>query len=270
MTAGLGRVLVALALAVGAIAVPVGPLAAPTARAAAPDLTIVSSARYDVQPERQRVRVTVDLTLTNHLHDTVTKRYYFDHAFLAVLPESSDYAFHWDGAGVPAVRVANRTKSYTLLRLDLAQRLTSGKSAGYRLTFDLADPGGAPTRDLRVGNTLVSFPVWAFASDETPGSSVTVVFPKGYQIQVEAGSIPAPTTADDGRSTSSRSSSPTARVPMRRPRSRPPSSTARSRSWSDRGRTTRRGANGSVGWCDAGCPCSASASVCRGPSSRRR
>ena len=48
-------------------------------RAATPDLTIVGDARYDVQPDQHRVRVTVDLTLTNHLTDTKTKRYYFDH-----------------------------------------------------------------------------------------------------------------------------------------------------------------------------------------------
>ena len=193
------RLIVAAALAIGVMGWPGGLAHPPSVRAATPDLTIVSSARYDVQPSRKRVQVTVNLTLTNRLRDTVTRRYYFDHAFLAVLPGSSGYALSWAGAGQPSVQVATRTKSYTLLRLDLGQRLGSGKSASYRLTFDLRDPGGAPTRDLRVGDTLVSFPVWAFASDETPGSSVTVVFPAGYQIQVEAGAIPPPITTDDGR-----------------------------------------------------------------------
>ena len=45
----------------------------------------------------------------------------------------------------------------------------------------------------------VSFPVWAFATDETPGSSVSVVFPSGYDVRLEAGDIPAPTVDDDGR-----------------------------------------------------------------------
>ena len=43
-----------------------------------PDLTIVTDARYDVQPDQHRVHVTVDMVLTNHLHDTATKRFYFD------------------------------------------------------------------------------------------------------------------------------------------------------------------------------------------------
>ena len=193
------RLVVAALLAVGLLVAPAASGSGGAVRAATPDLTIVSSARYDVQPARHRVHVTVDLTLTNHLVDTVTRRFYFDHAFLAVLPQSSGYAVSWAGTGTPTVRVAERAKDHTLVRIDLAQHLTSGKTAVYRLTFDLEDPGGLPTRDLRVGDSLVSFPVWAFASDATPGSSVTVVFPAGFLVQVEAGSIPPPTTSPDGR-----------------------------------------------------------------------
>ena len=189
------RLVLAALIAVGMVAVP----GQSTVRAATPDLTIVTAARYDVQPAQKRVRVTVDLTLTNRLRDTRTKRYFFDHAFLAVLPGASNYRLSWEGNGQPSVRVARRNSSFTLLRLDFAQQLASGKSARYRLGFDLKDPGGQPTRDLRIGDTLASFPVWAFASDDTPGSTVTVIFPKGYQVAVEAGRIPAPTTASDGR-----------------------------------------------------------------------
>ena len=195
ITGRLVRVVLAAVVAAGMLAVPVpSPV-----RAATPDLTIVTAARYDVQPAQKRVRVTVDLTLTNRLRDTKTKRYFFDHAFLAVLPGASNYRLSWEGNGQPSVRVARRNSSFTLLRLDFAQQLGSGKSARYRLGFDLKDPGGKPTRDLRIGDTLASFPVWAFASDDTSGSSVTVIFPKGYQVAVEAGRIPAPTTASDGR-----------------------------------------------------------------------
>jgi hypothetical protein len=193
---GTARVLLAVALASGLLA---APSVAPVARAAAPDLTISSDARYDVQPAQQRIRVIVDLLLTNHLKDTVTRRYYFDKAFLAVLPNSSGYKLTWDGKGTPAVHVSKRTKDYTLLRLDLGQRLFSGKSARYRLVFYLVDPGGTPTRDVRVGDSLVSFPVWAFATDGTPGSSVKVVFPAGFSADVEAGSIPAPVVDATGR-----------------------------------------------------------------------
>ncbi|MFL5686048.1 MAG: hypothetical protein ACJ77D_08350 [Chloroflexota bacterium] len=199
ITARLARLVLALLVAVGALAGALPGTAPRDVRAATPDLTIVSDAHYDVQPAQHRVRVTLDLTLTNRLHDTTTRRYFFDHAFLAVLPGATGYSASWGGRGRPTVSVARRTASYTLLRLNLARDLSSGKTARYRLRFDLRDPGGKATRDLRIGDTLVSFPVWAFASDSTPGSSVTVVFPKGYQIAVEAGHIAAPATLTDGR-----------------------------------------------------------------------
>ncbi|MEX1168855.1 MAG: hypothetical protein WEE50_01805 [Chloroflexota bacterium] len=192
----LGGLGLALALALGGVA---SPAAVPEVRAAAPDLTIVTDARYDVQPEQHRVRVNVTVVLTNHLKDTVTKRYYFDRAFLAVLPDTSGFKFTWEGSGTPEVHVSEKTADYTLLRLDLGQRLFSGKSATYKLRFDLVDPGGEPTRDVRVGETLASFPVWAFATDSTPGGSVKVVFPPGFEVDVEAGEIPEPTTNAEGQ-----------------------------------------------------------------------
>ena len=194
----LPALLFALVAAVGLLGIPVGPTAPAEVRAATPDLTIVSSARYDVQPDNQRIRVTIDLTLRNRLKDTTTRRFYFDHAFLDVLPRASNMKLSTGGGGA-SVSVVNRTEAYTRLRLNLASRLFSGKTARYRLTFNVTDPGGAATRDLRVGDSLVSFPVWAFATESTPGSTVTVVFPPGYDVKVEAGKIPPGTTDDAGR-----------------------------------------------------------------------
>jgi hypothetical protein len=184
--------LIAVVAATGLLGVPVS---TPVVAAAAPDLTIVTAARYDVEPSKRRVAVSVDLTMTNRLRDTRTRRFYFDRAYLAVLPGTS--AFRISGSGTK-VSVARRTKEYTLLRIDMA-RLFSGKTRKHRLTFDLKDPGGAATRDIRVGTSLVSFPVWAYATDSTPGSSVTVVFPKGYTVDVETGQFPESTTDPRGR-----------------------------------------------------------------------
>lgn len=195
----LATLALALIAAIGLSVLPAGPTAPLEVRAARPDLTITTAARYDVRPDEQRVRVTVDLTLTNHLKDTKTRRFYFDEAFLAVLPGTSAHKLTWDGGGSPSVRVSKKTKTYDLLRFGLGARLYSGKTAKYRLTFDLKDPGGTPTRDLRIGDSLVSFPVWAFATDDTPGSSVSVVFPPGYDVKVEAGDIPAPEVDGEGR-----------------------------------------------------------------------
>ncbi len=186
----LAVVLLAIVSAAGLLAMPAG---VSRVRAASPDLTIVTTARYDVQPAQRRVRITLDMVVTNHLRDTITKRYYFDKAFLSVLPGTSGYQLSWSGKGKPSVRASKRTADYTLLQLNLPQRLYSGKTATYRLRFDLVDSGGKATRDVRIGESFASFPVWAFATDSTPGSSVRVVFPAGFATEVESGDIPAPT-----------------------------------------------------------------------------
>lgn len=196
MTRRLVPLVLAVLFAAGLVAAP------PTAqevRAALPDLTIVTTARYDVQPDDRRVRVTVDMTLHNRLRDTATRRYYFDRAFIAVLPGTQAFKVSSSGRR-PTVRATQQNKDFTLLRINLGQRLFSGRTAKYRLTFELRDKGGSSTRDVRIGTSLASFPVWAFASDDTPGSRVTVVFPKGYTVEQETGTFPDPELhAETGR-----------------------------------------------------------------------
>jgi hypothetical protein len=186
-------------IAVLAGVLPIDPVA-PLARAAAPNLTIAGDAQYVVLPDARLVRVSVDLTAVNHLRDTKTRRYFFERAFLAVMPGTTGFkvAAAAGTPGKPAVRVAARRKDSTLLRIDFGGQLGSGKTARYRLTFDLPDPGGAATRQVRVGPSLATFPVWAFASDGTPGGSVSVTFPAGYEVDVSTGNLPAATTAADG------------------------------------------------------------------------
>ena len=185
-----------------ALVLSAGLAAAPTSvqevAAATPDLTLVGNARYYVQPDQSRVRVVVDLRATNHLRDTQVRRYYFDHAFLAVLPGTSAFKLTAD-KGSPTVGIKQKTRDYTLLQLNFGSRIYSGRSGSFELRFDLKDPGGEATRDVRVGNSLVSFPVWAFATPSTGGSSVSIVFPKGYSVTVEAGELPAPIVDPRGR-----------------------------------------------------------------------
>lgn len=186
-------VLVAILLAAVGSAVPVGP----PVEAAESDLTIVSAARYDVLPESGLVRVTADLTIRYRRAETRARRYYVEDVFLAVMPGTS--GFRVTGDGGPSVRVSRETKTHTLLRLDLGERLYGGGTRSLRLRFDLRDPGGSPTRELRVGEALVAFPVWAFASDGAGPSSVTVVVPPEYEVEVGSGPLPDRSVTADGR-----------------------------------------------------------------------
>ena len=193
----MSRLAVVLAL-FAALSASLAPALAPAARAAAPDLTLTSDTRYDVDPENQRIHVTSAITAVNHLKDTKTRLYYFDSAYLAVQPGSTNFKIE-ARTGSPRVSVASAKADRTLLRIDFGGRLPAGSSRTFTLTFDIPDPGGAPAREVRVGASLVTFGAWAFASDSTPGGTVTVVFPPGYTIEVQTGDLGEPTEDDAGR-----------------------------------------------------------------------
>jgi hypothetical protein len=205
--ARIARLPVALVVLAGIGATPPAAfVASPTAIAATPDLTLVTDARYLVQPEKRRVHVIVDVTATNNHPDTVTATYYFDRGYLAVLPGTTGYRVAPLGSTTtsspstakPSVSIASTAPGYTLLSIAFGRRLLSGQSMRLRLQFDLPDPGTPATRQIRIGSTPVAFPVWAFATNDTAGSTVTVTFPAGYRVTVLAGSMPPPTTAANG------------------------------------------------------------------------
>lgn len=174
-------------------------VAAPApARAATPDLTLVAAATYDVVPDAGRVAVTAAVTATNHLHDTVTKRFFFQTAYLAVQAGTSGFKISAPGLK-PTVSVSSRKATYTVLKLDFGTQLAAGKSLTVTLRFTIKDPGGRPERAVRISPSIVSFTAWAFASASTPGSSVTVRFPAGYTVAIGRGPLRGPTTDGQGR-----------------------------------------------------------------------
>ncbi|MEO8230402.1 MAG: hypothetical protein ABI628_11670, partial [Chloroflexota bacterium] len=191
----------ALALALGSAAAP------SAASAAAPRLTLVGAARYVVQPEQRRVHVTVDVVATNHARETISTRYVYDRANLAVLPGSTGFRATNDGARV-GVSVTSRSAASTLLAIRFAKRLGGGRSTTLRLAFELPDPGGTASRRVRVGPSLVAFPVWAFGTSDTPGSTVSVKFPAGYVVNAASGRLGKPAVAPDGTTTLSSPSLP--------------------------------------------------------------
>jgi hypothetical protein len=165
--------------------------------AATPGLTITSDATYDVLPEEGRVAVTVRLTATNHLKNTAARQFFFRSAFLTVQPGTTGYRLT-GGSGTPRVAVHEIADTFTSLKLDFGANLAAGKTTKLTLTFDLRDAGGEPGRSLRISPSLVTFGAWAFATPNTPGSTVTVLFPTGYQVTVGRGPLEGPTTDEAG------------------------------------------------------------------------
>ena len=190
------RLLAALVIAAGGSIL--GPASRPgPVEAAMPALILVTATTYEVLPDEGRVAVTVRISATNRLRDTVTRRFYYEEGALAVLPGTSNFRLTAE-SGSPTVTVTSRKDSGTYLRLRFGSRLGARQSLDLTLTFDLVDPGGAPDRPLRISPSFVRFQVWAQASVETPGSSVEVRVPGGYSVEIGGGPLAGPTTDPDG------------------------------------------------------------------------
>jgi hypothetical protein len=112
---------------------------------------------------------------------------------MAVPPGTTGFRISSAGA-TPRVTVAAHHKTYNLLRIDFGKQLAAGATRTFKLTFDIPDPGGAPTRATRIGSSLVTFSAWGLGSDGATGGSVTVVFPAGFTVDVQAAGLGAPTT----------------------------------------------------------------------------
>ena len=164
--------------------------AAPVQVAAAQtDLSFVSSSTWTADPTAARVHVLVSLTATSHAVDTSNRRYFYDQVQLVLPPSATAYAATTvTGTPVP-VTLQSASASGVTVSMGLGQRLYSGESGSVHLKFDLVDTGGSTDRNLRISRNLMSFPVWAFGSPGTPGSSVSVVFPSDFTVQEEFGGL---------------------------------------------------------------------------------
>jgi len=160
----------------------------PSAYAVQTDLSFTSAATWTVDPEAARVHVLASITVTSHTADSGGRRYYYDGLQLT-LPQGAT-GFSATSAGEPlGVTVLSASPSGVVLFVSLGQRLYTGQSGTFGLAFDLVDTGGSTDRDLRFGHNLMSFPVSAFGSPGTPGSSVTVLFPPSFTVQEEFGGL---------------------------------------------------------------------------------
>jgi hypothetical protein len=187
---------IAAALSLVLVAPAAGLLPAAPAAAATTDLTLVTSAVYDVRPADGLVHVSVSVTAKNNKPETKAQVYFFDSGYLAMPPGLSGLRI----SGYPGatVGVSTRSASSTLVRLGFGSHLNSGQSRTFLVEFDLKDPGGDPERPVRISSSLAVFPVWAFASAGTKGSTVSVTFPAGYTVTVETGSFDHRETAPGG------------------------------------------------------------------------
>ncbi len=168
-------------------------LAAPANQARAADgLRIVATTRYDVQPERGRILVTIDAVATALTPDTSAGRTYYSGITLGIPRGAQRVTASSGGQALRAVTDARQSR----VSITFGRNIFFQQRYGYRISFDLVDGGGAADRDVRVSHSLVAFPVWAFGSEGSVGSRVQVTVPKGFQPSVEGGPLSSSQSAD--------------------------------------------------------------------------
>lgn len=169
------------------------PLVAAPARAAHGGLVVLADTRYRVMPAEGRVRVTIEAVATSHEPDPADGRYYYTGTTFAIPADAANVAASGN-AGPLTVRTVEQADTYRAIEVDFSARVFYRETFAYTVTFDLVDAGGLADRDVRIGRSLVAFPVWAFGTDANPGSTVSVELPAGYQPTVQG----SPMSIDDG------------------------------------------------------------------------
>ena len=198
------RGLVAAALIAAAATLLRGAAPGPVA-AAQTGLSYTSVATWTVDPGLGRVHVALQVTATSYAAGTAGRRYFYSALQLTLPLSTSNYAAT-DGRGTALpVSVIAAVPSGVIVSVPFRQRLYTGQSTTFELTFDLVDMGGATDRDLRIGQDIISFPISAFGSQGVPGGSVTVVFPAGFIVQEQFGPL---TTSTGGQGQTIFSSGP--------------------------------------------------------------
>jgi hypothetical protein len=180
---------------------------APPAAAAGRGLVVLAQTRYDVQPDAHRVHVTVDAVATSFEPDTDDARIYYSGVNFAAQAGATNIVAFAGGQALGAA-ITRRTDDFTLIEVTFGRGVFYRESYAYSVAFDLVDPGGSGTRDLRIGRSLAAFPVWAFGTKGESGSSVRVDLPKGYTPDLQGDDMDATSVAGGGTRLSAKPTDP--------------------------------------------------------------
>jgi hypothetical protein len=178
------RVALAGALAATALALPL----APVAHASHGGLVVTAQTRYEVLPEAGRVHVTIDAVATSFEPDTDEGRFFYSGITFAVPAEATNIGAFSGGVQL-VTSVVEEAEGYRAVEVTFGEPVFFGESYRYAVVFDLVDAGGVPDRDVRVGRSLVAFPVWAFGTDDHAGSTVSVHLPAEWRPTIQGSSM---------------------------------------------------------------------------------
>lgn len=167
--------------------------------AAADDgLRFESSVTYEVQPANERVRVTVDVTLTNLLPDRGNQYFYFDQIGIPVLTEAASVSARRVGGGALSTSLQSTDDPlWSTLIVRLSPVLRYGSPQQVQVSYDLPNLPPRSPGWTRVTEAYAAFLV--FAIGDAGRTDVTVIVPSDYTDLHAAGAGTPRRTYSDGQ-----------------------------------------------------------------------
>jgi hypothetical protein len=190
---------------------PAPPGAGHLARAA--EYTLVTTARYDVQPEDRRIVVAVDVTFKNTTPDPSGQFSVFNVVDLAIHTGAASVAAS-DSRGALRISVATRN-GVNVASVSPRTPVRYNQTMIFTLTYVLLD---AASPDIRIRPSAIVFPAWSFGTS----GAVAIVLPADYDVRVDGDDLTATRDASAVRLESGPVADPTtwlARVTAVRPSS---------------------------------------------------
>jgi hypothetical protein len=154
--------------------------------ARAAEYTLATVASYDVQPDKERIAVAVDVTFTNTTPNPAGQFSVFEVIDLGIHNGATNVAAR-DSRGAMRVTVATRN-GVNVASVRPRAPVRYKQKVTFRLTYILPDGAGP---DVRVRPSAVVFPAWSFGTS----GKVTVSLPVDYEVKVDGDEL---TAAEDG------------------------------------------------------------------------
>ena len=129
------------------------------ARAAEDGLALVTQATYVAAPAEGRIHVSIDAVATALTPDTATERTYYSGMTLVIQPGAVNAAAATAIGNPLPVSIAEANDDLTAVAITFDQQVFYQQRYAFTVSFDLPDAGGQPNRDIRIGSSLVAFPV---------------------------------------------------------------------------------------------------------------
>lgn len=134
---------------------------------------------FQLEPGKERVHVTMDVSITNQIPDSGFTYYYFDAISVPAPPEATNVSAVSSGGSTLSTNVETAEDSFSAVVVTLPFQLRYGQTQDLTVTYDLPDQPPRSEEWTRANMAYASFPV--FAVGDAGLADVEVIIPNSYE-----------------------------------------------------------------------------------------